>query len=233
MRERTAVTPSITEQKKFYDKFWGQQDRVKYLQTARCGAILTALSGLELWDPRILDFGCGNGWLTAILSMCGETVGADLCADIAAERFPGIQFIAADFNDWQPKLDPFDVVVSQEVIEHLEDQKRYLDLAANLLKRGGYIILTTPNACVTEAWRGTFVRQPIENVLTAHELRQLLKGHFEVVSLRTILVGPGKIGPTNSWTGILLTRLGLIRAYDRLLELCGFGLHIVAVARKL
>lgn len=244
MTERKTEGSSIAEQKKFYDSFWSRQDPVGYLQAARCGAILTELARLELWNPRIFDFGCGNGWLTAILTMCGETVGADLSATAAAKRFPGIDFIAADFSSWQPNLDPFDVIVSQEVIEHLEDQEHYLDLAADLLKPGGYLILTTPNARVTEAWRGTFIRQPIENVLTARELRQLLARRFEVVSLRTILVGPGKIGSTNAWAGIhwvinssklrsLLSRLNLIRTYDRTLEFFRFGLHLVAVGKKL
>jgi len=238
-----AHSPSIAEQKKFYDSFLSKKNPVNHLQTARCGAILMELSRLQLWTPRILDFGCGDGWLTAVLSTFGETTGADLSPEVAAERFSGIRFVAADFNTWQPDLEPFDVVVSQEVIEHLEDQAHYLEIAASLLKPGGYLILTTPNARITRAWRGHFDRQPIENVLTAQELRALLRRQFEMISLRTILPGYGNLGPGNAWAGLhhllnsgkaraLLLGLDLLRAYTRALEFSGLGLHFVAVAKK-
>jgi SAM-dependent methyltransferase len=235
--------PSIAMQKNFYDLFWSRENPINYLQIARCGAILTELSRLELWTPRILDFGCGDGWLTAVLSMFGNATGTDLSPHIAAKRFPRIPFVEADFSNWHPNLGPFDVVVSQEVIEHLEDQRRYIDTAADLLKPGGYFILTTPNARITDAWRGSFERQPIENVLTARKLRKLLAHRFELISLRTLLVGPGKLGQENAFAGFhrvinssrvraALSRLGLLRDYDRTLELFGLGLHLIATAKK-
>ena len=48
----------------------------------------------------------------------------------------------------------FDVVVSQEVIAHVPDQAAYLEKAADVLRRDGYLIITTPNKFVVD--RGDF-----------------------------------------------------------------------------
>jgi ubiquinone/menaquinone biosynthesis C-methylase UbiE len=41
----------------------------------------------------------------------------------------------------------FDYVVAGEIIEHLENPKAFLDEVYRILKKDGYLILTTPNGC--------------------------------------------------------------------------------------
>jgi SAM-dependent methyltransferase len=181
--------------------------------------------------------------MTATLGSFGEVVGADLSIGAACERFPNISFVAADFNQWKPELEPFDVIVCQEVIEHIEARYPFLLSVKKLLKPNGTLILTTPNAKIVRAWKAERSLQPTENIFTAKELRQLFRNSFEIVGFRTILVGPGKLGYGNQFSGFhrllnsakvraMLGRLGLLFRYDRFLERAGFGLHFVVVARK-
>src|SRR5215831_9247945 len=136
----------ITTQKVFYSDWWSRTGLANSMQAARCASIIEDLASLELDRPRILDMGCGTGWLTSILSEFGEAVGVDLAPEAARKRHPHIQFVGADITNWRPELDRFDVVVSQEVIEHVHDQVGLVGLVHRLLRPGGYLILTTPNA---------------------------------------------------------------------------------------
>ena len=55
----------------FYDDRWKGFQYANRLKCHRAAAILDALASTRLKQPRILDFGCGAGWLTNILSMFG------------------------------------------------------------------------------------------------------------------------------------------------------------------
>jgi cyclopropane fatty-acyl-phospholipid synthase-like methyltransferase len=52
-----------------------------------------------------------------------------------------------DLNKWEPK-EPFDFIVSIEVIEHLEQPRRFLQVLDSSSKKG--VVLTTPNPHVTD-----------------------------------------------------------------------------------
>jgi SAM-dependent methyltransferase len=100
---------------------------------------------------RILDVGCGNGALCGILRDLGhEVVGIDLSEQgiaVARKAWPELRFelLAAD-DELMGKLccEPFDVVVSTEVVEHLYAPRSFIDGCWAALKPGGRLILTTP-----------------------------------------------------------------------------------------
>lgn len=99
---------------------------------------------------RVLDLGCGNGYVAGNLAELGhEVVGVDASADgiqLAASRYPRVKFLVASVYDDLTKLVPaeFDLVVSSEVIEHLYYPRRLLKTAQEMLRPGGEIIVTTP-----------------------------------------------------------------------------------------
>ena len=112
------------------------------------GRILQLLDGRP--PLRILDVGCGPGWLAQALTAAGHTVtGVDVDAhDGVASRMD--RFVQADLTQGLPHDDElahsqFDVVLAADVIEHLPDPQRLLrDLAARV-RPGGSIIASVPN----------------------------------------------------------------------------------------
>lgn len=110
-----------------------------------------ALAGELKPGTRVLDVGCGNGFI------CGEflrrgcpTVGIDLSRqgiEIARKTYPGARFevLAADDNMMENlREQPFDIVVSTEVVEHLYSPREYRRGCFNALKPGGRLICITP-----------------------------------------------------------------------------------------
>ena len=99
----------------------------------------------------ILDAGCGNGALTAILSEMGHrSVGIDVGEsgiEFAKKHRPSIPYYVASVLDDLSGIIPdgaADVVIACEVIEHLYLPGKFLDGARRALKPGGRIIVTTP-----------------------------------------------------------------------------------------
>jgi SAM-dependent methyltransferase len=93
----------------------------------------------------VLDAPCGGGMLASVLQQKDFNVlGLDI--ERNAEKLLGNAFQWADINLRLPLADhSFDLVVSVEGIEHLENPHSFLREANRVLKDGGWLILTTPN----------------------------------------------------------------------------------------
>ena len=103
---------------------------------------------------RILDLGCGTGWLGAALTDFGEVTGIDLspaAVEHGRREFPGVRFLAGDFSD-ASIVGPFDLVISSEVMAHVADQRAYVERVAELLRAGGTFLLMTQNGFVWRRW---------------------------------------------------------------------------------
>jgi len=234
----------IEEQERFYDARWRDIRYADGLKLQRATAILAALAEIAVTEPRMLELGCGTGWLSAILAQFGPTVGVDLSGEaikLACDRYPFVTFLHADIGRWSAGTDIFDVVVSHEVIEHLEDQAHHLRLASDSLRPGGHLILTTPNADTVRAAAKPGTRplsaQMIENILTRAELMALVRGAaFEITQISTLTMGYGRGGlrtvVNSPKVRGLLRRIGIGRAAEYLALASGAGLHTIVVARK-
>ena len=99
---------------------------------------------------RLLDLGCDDGSLTcrfASAMKADDVHGVELAgdaADIARER--GIAVTEADLNEPLPLEDGmFDVIVSNQVIEHLANTDMMVAEIKRLLRPGGIAITSTEN----------------------------------------------------------------------------------------
>jgi len=234
---------SLDSQRAYYDRRWAATGDLNPLERERAAVILALLQRTGLSRPRILDLGCGRGRLTAIVAELGPATGIDLSGEaIAAARaqWPSIEWIAGDVFSVGLPAAAFDAVVSQEVIEHVEDQPRYLEIAADALRPGGFLVLTTPNRWVQErrsrAEHEAWGLQPIEKWLGRAELRRLLGYRFRTIGVRTIIPGYGSRGAlavaNSPKLRRLLGALGLGGAYDAVRCRLGMGLHLVALAQR-
>ena len=117
--------------------------------------LLSPIFGLMAPYPppaRVLDVGCGNGSMTAAYVGRGyRAVGIDLSTsglEMARKAHPKIRFeqLAADAQVLE-KLggeEPFDLVVSTEVVEHLYDPRAYVAGCYAACRPGGRFICSTP-----------------------------------------------------------------------------------------
>lgn len=101
---------------------------------------------------RVLDLGCGNGYLCSVLARNGvDVVGVEYDqrgVQIAKEAHPAIRFYRYGVQDNPADLlaheSPFDAVVSTEVVEHLFSPHLLPAYAKAVLKPRGQLLVTTP-----------------------------------------------------------------------------------------
>jgi 2-polyprenyl-3-methyl-5-hydroxy-6-metoxy-1,4-benzoquinol methylase len=95
---------------------------------------------------RILDAGAGQGFFSRLMRDEGYR-GVAACDYLAGDwKCPEVPFVAADLNEAFPFADEsFDCVVTIEVIEHVKSHFHFMDELARVTRRGGRIVITTPN----------------------------------------------------------------------------------------
>ncbi len=100
-------------------------------------------------DGKILDVGCGVGDTLMLLKEFGwETFGMDIDeAAVGVAKKRGVDHVRVGFyQDISSYPDNyFDAVRLYHVIEHLDDPMRCLRLIKKKLKKGGQLIIGTPN----------------------------------------------------------------------------------------
>ena len=139
----------------------------------------------------LVDAGCGNGWLAINCARLGhQTLGLGSNeSDIARARVraevlrSNARFEVQDLRELAGRDDlkaSFDVVTCTEVIEHILDDSGLISDLAALLRPGGRLLLTTPNADyvpVDDGDAGPFVAvedgRHVRKGYSADELREI------------------------------------------------------------
>jgi 2-polyprenyl-3-methyl-5-hydroxy-6-metoxy-1,4-benzoquinol methylase len=113
-------------------------------------------------NRSILELGAGSGALTARLIDLGFTV-VPVDLDGTSWKVNSVQVVEANLNDadWVDKLPvkKFDQVVAVELIEHLENPKKFLRDISGLLNEGGMAIITSPNVFCADSIIKVIFRQ--------------------------------------------------------------------------
>jgi ubiquinone/menaquinone biosynthesis C-methylase UbiE len=102
---------------------------------------------VELRAKRILDIGCGLGMYVSQFRQFSDDVhGVDIDPDKiarASESLPNLHVSPAEelpFDD-----DSFDIILLNEVIEHVDDDRQTIREAYRVLAPGGHIVVYAPN----------------------------------------------------------------------------------------
>lgn len=108
---------------------------------------------------RVLELGCGFGWVLAHLERDYETYGMDIsdyAIGVARKNTPlstlyvGDETVLAEFPNAH-----FKAIVSKHVFEHIARPGQTLNGCARLLAHGGVLIFGTPNAeAPLKDWKG-------------------------------------------------------------------------------
>ena len=121
----------------------GISDNSIYLQVIKK---ITALISRNRNYKTLVDVGCGTGTLLSEINDKAPELklyGVDL-VDYGNKQ--NYSFIKQDFNEeFKIQNSPFDLVLSTEVIEHLENPRHLLRQLSSITSKQGYIIITTPN----------------------------------------------------------------------------------------
>lgn len=95
---------------------------------------------------RLLDLGCGPGYLSSRLAARGFLVTA--VDRVPPEEIPaGVQFLPADLNalDRLHLDDRFHFVILADVLEHVVDPARLLAWSIGRLEKAGRLLISVPN----------------------------------------------------------------------------------------
>jgi 2-polyprenyl-3-methyl-5-hydroxy-6-metoxy-1,4-benzoquinol methylase len=112
---------------------------------------------------RLLDVGCGRGDFLHMMSERGwdvHGVDFDAAAATAAKALYGLDVRIGTLDEVVASGDRFDVVTASHVLEHVPDPSEFLRQCRFLLKRGGVLVLKTPNVGsfghkhYGKSWRG-------------------------------------------------------------------------------
>lgn len=99
---------------------------------------------------RVLDVGCGSGYLTARIADAGhatDVVGVDVSEEsiaVARRRETTASFHVADAFALEYPPDSFDVLIFGDVLEHFEQPERLLEETQPLLQPDGRLIVSVP-----------------------------------------------------------------------------------------
>ncbi len=120
---------------------------------SRMALVLETIDGAARPGGRVLDVGCGGGFLLERLAERGYSgVGVDLSPEsvaIANERLlalgAGDRLRAETGSAYDPPEGPFDLIALTDVLEHLEDPRACLRALREVVAPGGLVVVSTPN----------------------------------------------------------------------------------------
>jgi SAM-dependent methyltransferase len=140
---------------------------------------------------RVVDAGAGEGYGSALLAgRAGSVLALDLDAVAvrhAARRYPAARHVQADLCRLPLADGAVDGIVALQVLEHLPCAEGFLDTCRHALRRGGRLVLSTPNRATFPSGRNPWHEREYDDA----ELGALLRSRFEDV--RLIGVGHGAV----------------------------------------
>lgn len=145
---------------------------------------------------QVLDLGCGQGHITnemhKVLDGHAEFSGLDYSISAIAyahEHFPEIDFVVGDVYDMPYANEFFDVIVCNNLWEHVPNPLFLLEKIKKTLKPNGFLIISTPSRYRTYNLVRILLGKPVVFMSKHHVteytvgqvIEQLAYGNFEIV----------------------------------------------------
>lgn len=188
-----------------------EEDREHWWFRGRLAVLLAVLRRVLPPPPvRLLELGCGTGNVLAALAEFGPGVGI--------EPNPALRTVARahglDVRDGRLPgdldVEPVDVVLLLDVLEHLEDELGSLETARNTLRPGGRLVVTVP------AYRWLWSSH---DVVLGHQRRYTARELARVVGRAGFV-----IDRVSYFNTLLFAGIALVRAVRRLSGRAGHDL---------
>lgn len=130
---------------KNHKKIWDNYHKFTNQRGELVAAILSQFS--EIKKKNILDIGCGDGGTSLKLSQLGANVTAvDIRPDInKIFKNTNIKFHQSTFDDIFFGTKKFDIVILQDVLEHVQNPETAIKKIRSLLLETSIIYISTPN----------------------------------------------------------------------------------------
>ncbi|NQS97672.1 MAG: class I SAM-dependent methyltransferase [candidate division Zixibacteria bacterium] len=175
----------------------------------RINSTVRLLKGIVTAESRILDIGCGEGYITAEIAKrldMKDICGLD-CSLSAIEKakssFPQIELAVADAYDPPYPDSFFDVIVCNNLWEHVPDPLSLLTNISRISKPDGFLIISTPSRYRFEnlirVFMGKSVKLVTQNHVTEYSVgqvkEQLRYGGYDVLEAKSqsLKYSPGGI----------------------------------------
>lgn len=144
---------------------------------------------------KLLEIGCGGGRFLNRMQRAGWTVeGVDFDPHAAAKvaRKYGIRVSTGELADIRYAGERFDVVAMSQVLEHVHEPLPLLNECRRVLRPGGRLVVTTPNA-LSQAhriygryWRGLEPPRHLQVFTPAALEKCARRAGFEVIRIKTL-----------------------------------------------
>lgn len=235
------MSAPISLQQSFWNGWNAECREIEIQDSCRRQAevILGWLEGMGRRDLKILEVGCGAGWLCPQMAEYGKVTGTDLSDKVlarAGKRFPEVRYVAGDFMSLDFGNGTFDVVVTVEVLSHVADQAAFVRKMNSHLRPGGSLMLATQNRFVLQHFNSIPPPAPgqLRKWFDRHELRKLLQPHFDVREIFSVFpkANRGFMRAVNSTKLNYPVRAIFGDRVERLKEAMGLGWTLMALARK-
>jgi 2-polyprenyl-3-methyl-5-hydroxy-6-metoxy-1,4-benzoquinol methylase len=236
------VDPSEQAQKAFWDDWVYRSFSWKNDSDNRRRGFYVISEVVNRQKPglKILDVGCGSGWLSLELKKFGKVTGTDYSQKSIEKlnsEHPDVNWIAGDFLSIDLPENFYDIVTCLETIAHVSNQMAFAEKMAKVTRRGGFMILTTQNQFI---WKRTSSLAPlgkgqIRNWLCRKRLRELFGSYYYIQKLFTCAPGGDRGFPwifNNRYSNRIFSNLLGDERYIRTRELIGLGKSLVIVGQR-
>lgn len=142
--------------------------------------VLSAYSLIKNSQPKILDVGCGEGYITnEIKDLIPGAImfgidSSNIAVKTASEKFSSIKFDVGDALNLPYESSYFDIVICNNLLEHVSDPEKMLLEISSKLKKGGFLIISTPSPYRIE----NLIKFPIKRTLCL-----MSENHFKEYSI--------------------------------------------------